>query len=71
MKNVGLYMDKIIVSWNINGWLPVRRDITFAEKLKKATQEIAFSDQQPIIIMLQEMISGRDRKYIDMLRKVF
>ena len=36
MKNIGLYMDKIIVSWNINGWLPVRRDITFAEKLKKA-----------------------------------
>lgn len=71
MKNVGLYMDKIIVSWNINGWLPVRRDITFAEKLKKATQEIAFSDQQPIIIMLQEMISGRERKYIDMLEKYF
>ena len=64
-------MDKIIVSWNINGWLPVRRDITFAEKLKKATQEIAFSDQQPIIIMLQEMISGRDCKYIDMLEKYF
>lgn len=67
MENLSIFKDKLIVTFNLNGWLPVRRDITFAEKLKKASQEIAFSDQQPIIIMLQEMIGGRERKYIDLL----
>lgn len=71
MENLSIFKDKLIVTFNLNGWLPVRRDITFAQKLKKASQEIAFSDQQPIIIMLQEMIGGRDRKYIDLLEKYF
>lgn len=71
MENLSIFKDKLIVTFNLNGWLPVRRDITFAEKLKKASQEIAFSDQQPIIIMLQEMIGGRDRKYIDLLEEYF
>jgi len=63
MENLSIFKDKLIVTFNLNGWLPVRRDITFAEKLKKASQEIAFSDQQPIIIMLQEMIGGRERRF--------
>lgn len=70
MKDEALYMDRVVVSWNINGWLPVRKDITFAQKLKKAS-ELAFADPQPIVIMLQEMISGLDCKYIDMLEKYF
>lgn len=71
MENLSIFKDKLIVTFNLNGWLPVRRDITFAEKLKKASQEIAFSDQQPIIIMLQEMIGGRERKCIDLLEEYF
>ena len=69
MENLSIFKDKLIVTFNLNGWLPVRRDITFAEKLKKASQEIAFSDQKPIIIMLQEMIGGR--KYIYLLEEYF
>lgn len=36
MENLSIFKDKLIVTFNLNGWLPVRRDITFAEKLKKS-----------------------------------
>lgn len=71
MDDLSIFKDKMILTWNLNGWLPIRKDITFGQKLKKASEEITFSDQKPIIIMLQEMIGGRDRKYIDLLEKYF
>lgn len=47
MENLSIFKDKLIVTFNLNGWLPVRRDITFAEKLKKRRRKSHFLISSP------------------------
>ena len=60
-----------IITYNINGHRPVNNAITFQQKIKDTVCYIRRTYDLPLIIMLQEMIAGRNIKYLTQLRVLF
>lgn len=72
-ENGGITMEKNnnIITYNINGHRPVNKAITFEQKLKGTAFDIRGTYDLPLIIMLQEMIAGRNMKFLNQLRVLF
>ena len=63
--------NNYILSYNLNGWMPVNRKNTFSEKIKSFASYTKELYGEPAIIMLQEMIAGRGQKFLVLLKNVF
>ena len=57
-----------IVCYNENGHRPVNKAITFEQKLRDTVRDIRSTYGLPLLILLQEVLAGRNMVYLDLLR---
>lgn len=65
---------KIILSFNMNAWCPICKDITFDEKISKVAEYLKnkYDNMTEVaVICLQEFIPGTDCKYVNKLKEAF
>lgn len=60
-----------IISYNVNGHRPVNKTVSFKQKLKDTAQDIRETYELPLIIMLQEVLAGRNMKFLNLLRILY
>lgn len=60
-----------IITYNVNGYRPVNKALSFAQRLKGSAQDIRSNFELPLIIMLQEVIAGRSMRFLNLLRVLF
>lgn len=63
--------NNFIISYNENGHRPVDKTITFEQKLKDTAKDIKATYGLPLIIMLQEIVAGRNMKFLNLLRVLY
>lgn len=64
-------MKNNYISYNLNGWMPVNRTFSYEQKLRKFAAYIKETYEEPICIMLQEMLGGKNGKYLNLLISMF
>lgn len=60
-----------IISYNENGHRPVNKAISFEQKLRDTAQVIRSTYGLPLIIMLQEVLAGRNMKFLNLIRCLY
>lgn len=63
--------NNCIISYNVNGYRPINKTITFQQKLKDMAKDIRDTYGLPLIIMFQEILAGRNMKYLDLIRCLY
>lgn len=61
----------MIITQNLNGWMPVNRAITYGYKLHTFASYLKNMGDLPEIVFFQEMIAGVKQKYLTQLKKEF
>lgn len=64
-------MNNNYISYNLNGWMPVNRNLSYEQKIRKFSAYIKETYEEPIVIMLQEMVAGNKGKFLGLLRCLF
>lgn len=64
-------MNNNYISYNLNGWMPVNRNLSYEQKIRKFSAYIKETYEEPIVIMLQEMLAGNKDKFLGLLRCLF
>lgn len=60
-----------IICYNENGHRPVNKAISFEQKLRDTAQDIKNTYGSPLLILLQEVLAGRNMKFINLLRVLY
>lgn len=63
--------NNFIISYNENGYKPVDARISFDQKLRDTSQNIRANYGLPLIIMLQEILAGRNMKFLNLIRVLY
>lgn len=63
--------NNFIISYNANGYRPVDKTISFEKKLTYTAKNIRATYGLPLIIMFQEMLAGRQKKFLNLLRILY
>lgn len=63
--------NNFIISYNENGHRPVDKTISLEQKLKDTARDIKATFGFPLIIMLQEILAGRNMKFLNLLRVLY
>lgn len=63
--------NSFIISYNVNAHRPVDKTIPFVKKLTYTAKNIRATYGLPLIIMFQEMLAGRNIKFLDLLRGLY
>lgn len=63
--------NNCIVCYNENGHRPVNKTITFEQKLRETAHDIRSTYGLPLLIMLQEILAGRNQKYLNLLKSLY
>lgn len=60
-----------IVCYNENGHRPINKAISFEQKLRDTANDIRSAYGLPLLIMLQEILAGRNQKYLNLLKSLY
>lgn len=60
-----------ILSYNLNGWCPVNKTISYKKKINRFAAYVRELYGEPMIIMLQEMLAGKDQQFLKQLKNEF
>lgn len=63
--------EETICSFNLNGWLPINRSMSFENRISLFAGYLKQTCGYPMIICLQEVLAGRNRKFIRLIEKSF
>lgn len=63
--------NDFIITYNENGYKPVDARISFDQKLRATSQNIRATYGRPVIIMLQEILAGRNMKFLNLVRTLY
>lgn len=63
--------NNYILSYNLNGWCPVNRKLSYDQKIRSFASYVFKFYEKPICIMIQEIIAGRDQKYLKLIESLF
>lgn len=63
--------NNCIITYNQNGYKPVNKIITFEQKLKDTAKDIKATYGLPAIIMLQEILAGKNMKFLNLLKVLY
>ena len=63
--------NNFIITYNENGYRPIDPAISFEQKLKDTAKDIKATYGLPLIIMLQEVLAGRNMKFLNLLRVLY
>ncbi len=64
-------MNNGIISYNENGHRPINKSISFEKKIEETAHEIRSTYGLPLIIMFQEVLAGRNMKFLNLLRVLY
>ncbi len=60
-----------IIAYNQNGHRPVNKNISYEKKLRETAHDIRNTYSLPLLIMFQEILAGRNMKYLNLLRCLY
>lgn len=60
-----------VVCYNLNGHRPIDKSICFEKKLRDTAQDIRATYGLPLLILLQEVLAGRDQKFLSLIRVLY
>lgn len=63
--------NNYILSYNLNGWCPVDRSISYEGKIRNFSSYVKELYGEPLVIMLQEVLAGKNQKFLNLLRTLF
>ena len=63
--------NNFIITYNENGYRPIDPAISFEQKLKDTAKDIKATYGLPLIIMLQEVLAGRNMKFLNLRRVLY
>lgn len=63
--------NNFIISYNGNGHRPVDKTISFEQKLRDTAKDLRATYGLPLIIMNQEIIAGKNMKFLNLIRVLY
>ena len=64
-------INNFILSYNLNAWMPVNTKLTMEDKIVKLKSYIYGTYGLPAVIMLQEVMAGRGREFLNAIELNF
>lgn len=63
--------NNFIITYNENGYRPIDTTISFEQKLRDTAKDIKATYGLPLIIMLQEILAGKNMKFLNLIRCLY
>lgn len=63
--------NNYILCYNLNGWCPVSRKLSYEQKIRNFAGYVQEVYGEPTVIMLQEVLAGRNQKFLNLIRTLF